>query len=113
MDNRMFLIAGVLLAVAIGTLAVFFASSNPDGLESSALVIQGQKPLTGDTPPDAEVQEPGGGGFSYTSPMPDYTLGRGPGKTGDTLAIIIGIILSFIIVLGIAKLAILARRQDQ
>jgi len=55
MDNRTFIIAGIIIALAIGGAAVFLASGDPDGLESTALVVQGQKELTGVTPEDAEL----------------------------------------------------------
>jgi len=54
-DNKTLIVAGLVIAVLIGVLAVFFASSDPDGLESTAMMIQGGKTLTGPTPPDAEI----------------------------------------------------------
>ena len=57
MDNKTFIIAGIVVALLIGVVAVFMASADPDGLESTALVVQGQKELTGGTPPDAEIEE--------------------------------------------------------
>ena len=59
MDNKTFIIIGIAIAIIIGVIAVFFASGDPDGLESTALMIQGQKTLTGGTPPDAEVHSTG------------------------------------------------------
>ena len=47
MDNKTFIIAGIIIALLIGVVAVFMASGDPDGLESTALVVQGQKELTG------------------------------------------------------------------
>ena len=47
MDNKTFIIVGIAIALLIGVVAVFFASGDPDGLESTALMIQGQKSLTG------------------------------------------------------------------
>ena len=40
-DNKTFIIAGLLISLLIGTIAVFLASSDPDGLESTALVVSG------------------------------------------------------------------------
>lgn len=102
MDNKTFIITGVIVALLIGLVAVFLASGDPDGLESSALVVQGQKELTGTTPEDAEVNEDPDGKFSYTSPMPDYALGEEMGALGGIIAIVIGTILAFLIVLGLA-----------
>lgn len=107
MDNRTFLIAGVIVALLIGVVAVFFASSDPDGLESTALIIQGDKTLTGDTPPNAEVNEDIPGRFVYEAPMKDYSLGDSLGSTGGIIAMILGVLLSLGVVLGATK--ILAR----
>ena len=102
MDNRTFIIAGILIAIVIGGAAVFLASGDPDGLESTALVVQGQKDLTGATPQDAELHEETEGRFSYTAPMPDYTMGDDMGATGGIVAIVAGTLLAFLVVLGIA-----------
>lgn len=101
MDNKTFIIAGILVALLIGVVAVFMASGDPDGLESTALVVQGQKELTGVTPEDAEIEEDMTGKFSYTSPMPDYALGEEMGPLGGIIAIALGTLLAFIVVLGL------------
>ncbi|MFA4859771.1 PDGLE domain-containing protein [Methanoregula sp.] len=102
MDNKTFLAAGIIIALLIGVVAVFTASGDPDGLESTALVVQGQKTITGATPPDAEIKEDLNGKFAYSSPMPDYSLGEQMGSAGGLVAIVVGTILAFIVVLGIA-----------
>lgn len=102
MDNKTFIIAGIIVALLIGVIAVFMASGDPDGLESTALVVQGQKELTGDTPENAEIQEDLTDKFSYTSPMPDYALNEDMGPIGGVIAIIVGTVLAFLVVLGIA-----------
>lgn len=102
MDNKTFIIAGIVVALLIGAVAVFLASGDPDGLESTALVVQGQKTITGDTPADAEIHEETAGRFSYSSPMPDYSLGESLGPLGGLIAIIAGTILAFLVVLGLA-----------
>jgi cobalt/nickel transport protein len=103
MDTKTFVIAGIVVALLIGVVAVFMASADPDGLESTALIIQGQKTLTGPTPENAEIQEDLNGKFSYTSPMPDYSLGEKMGTLGGIIAIVVGTLLSFVVVLGSAK----------
>jgi cobalt/nickel transport protein len=102
MDNKTFIIIGVIVALIIGGVAVFLASGDPDGLESTALVVQGQKELTGATPEDAEIHEDLTGKFSYESPMPDYSLGDSMGSAGGIVAIVVGTILAFLVVLGLA-----------
>lgn len=102
MDNKTFLIAGIIVALLIGVVAVFLASGDPDGLESTALIVQGQKTLTGATPEDAEIHEDLTGKFAYSSPMPDYSLGESMGTAGGLIAIVVGTILAFLVVLGLA-----------
>lgn len=101
-DNKTFIIAGIVVALLIGVVAVFMASGDPDGLVSTALIVQGQKTLTGPTPPDAEIKEDLNGKFSYFSPMPDYSLGESMGSAGGLVAIVVGTILAFLVVLGLA-----------
>ncbi len=101
-DNKTFIIGGIIIALIIGVAAVFLASGDPDGLESTALVVQGQKDITGGTPADAEIHETTEGRFSYESPMPDYALGEEMGPLGGIIAIVLGTILAFLVVLGIA-----------
>jgi cobalt/nickel transport protein len=110
MDNRTFIIAGIAVALLIGVVAVFLASGDPDGLESTALMVQGQKDLTGPTPPDAEIHEDTTGKFSYTAPMQDYSLGEQIGTPGGIIAIVAGTLLACGLVFGIAKLLI-ARKK--
>lgn len=102
MDNKTFIIAGIIVALIIGGIAVFMASGDPDGLESTALVVQGQKTITGGTPADAEIHEETAGRFAYSSPMPDYSLGEAMGSAGGLVAIIVGTIIAFLVVLGLA-----------
>ena len=101
MDNRTFLIVGLVISLLEGCIAVFMASSDPDGLESTALVVQGDKTLTGAAHEDAEIHEVTEGRFSYESPMPDYALGEEMGSAGGLVAILAGTILAFLAVLGL------------
>lgn len=112
-NTRTLLIGGLIIAIIIGVAAVFLASGDPDGLESTALVVQGEKTLTGDTPPDAVVQENVADTFSYTSLMPDYSLGEEWGPVGGVLAIVIGIILAFSIAIGIAYTVKIAAKPNK
>jgi cobalt/nickel transport protein len=113
MDTKTFLIAGIMVALLIGVMAVFFASGDPDGLESTALMVQGQKTLTGDTPQGAEIQEDTTGKFSYESPMPDYSLGEQLGPLGGVIAIVAGTLLAFGIVLGLSKVLIAKKKEQE
>nr|WP_319539819.1 PDGLE domain-containing protein [uncultured Methanospirillum sp.] len=100
MDNKTFLIVGVIIALVIGVLAVFLASGDPDGLESTALMVSGQKDLTGAAPEDGDAEAVGTGTFTYESPMPDYSLGEAMGPFGGVIAIIVGIFLTLAVVTG-------------
>ena len=100
MDNKTFLIVGVIIALVIGVLAVFLASGDPDGLESTALIVSGQKELTGASPEDGDAEAVGTGTFVYESPMPDYSLGDEMGPLGGVIAIIVGIFLTLAVVIG-------------
>jgi cobalt/nickel transport protein len=99
-DNKTFIIAGVIIAILIGVVAVFLASGDPDGLESTALVVSGQKDLTGSAPEEGDPEVIGTGSFAYESPMPDYSLGESMGSSGGIVAIIAGIIITLIVVVG-------------
>jgi cobalt/nickel transport protein len=100
-DNKNLIVGGLILAILIGVVAVFFASGDPDGLESTALIIQGGKTLTGPTPPDAEIVENMDGKFAYSAPMPDYSLGEESGPGGGILAIVGGTLLAFLVAIGL------------
>ena len=100
MDNKTFLIVGIIVAVAIGVLAVFLASGDPDGLESTALMVSGQKALTGPAPEEGDPEAVGTGTFAYNAPMPDYSLGESMGSVGALVAIIVGIFLTLAVVVG-------------
>jgi len=112
MDNKTFIIVGIAVALIIGVAAVFLASGDPDGLESTALMVQGQKTLTGDTPADAEINEETKDRFSFTSPMPDYSLGEELGPLGGIIAIVAGTLLAFVVVLGVLKLVVPKKKTD-
>jgi cobalt/nickel transport protein len=102
-SNRALVAGGVVLAIVIGIGAVFFASSDPDGLDSTALITQGQKELTVPAGPGAEVDEsvlPGK--FEYSAPFPDYTV-EGGSKLSDAGLIVAGTLLALVAVLGIGR----------
>ena len=102
-SNRALLAGGLVLALVVGVAAVFFASSDPDGLDSTALVTQGQKDLTGPANPGAELDEAAlPGSFEYSAPFPDYTV-EGADKLTDVGLIVAGTLLALIVVLGLGR----------
>ena len=100
MDNKTFLIVGSIVAVVIGVLAVFLASGDPDGLESTALIVSGQKDLTGPSPKEGDPLVVGTGTFTYESPLSDYSMGEAMGPLGSVFSIVAGIILTLGVVIG-------------
>ncbi|MGB9937393.1 MAG: PDGLE domain-containing protein [Methanobacterium sp.] len=82
--NKKFLLGGITIALIIAILAPFLASSNPDGLDSTAQKVM-ENPET----------EP-----AFESPLPDYTI---PFLGEDNpLGGVIALVLGTLIVLGIA-----------
>lgn len=95
-NNTQFLIGGLVIAILIGGLAVFLASGDPDGLESTALYVQGEKTLTGDSPEDGDPEAVGvSDAVEYDAPLPDYSMGEEGGKPGELIAVFAGIGLVF------------------
>lgn len=103
-DNKTFMIAGLIIAIIVGGLAVFLASGDPDGLESTALYVQGEKELTGPSPEDGDAEAIGLGTFEYEAPLPDYSTGEEGGKPGEIIAVFAGIIVMFVLGFGATKL---------
>jgi len=103
-DNKTFMIAGLVIAIIVGGLAVFLASGDPDGLESTALFVQGEKTLTGPSPEDGDPEAIGAGTFEYEAPLPDYSTGEEGGKAGEVLAVFAGIVIMFILGFGATRL---------
>ncbi len=101
-SNRALIAAGVVLAILVGAGAVFFASSDPDGLDSTALITQGQKELTQPAAPGAEVDEsvlPGQ--FDYSAPFAEYTAGGS--KLADAGLMIAGTLVALVAVLALGR----------
>ncbi|HDS62581.1 MAG TPA: cobalamin biosynthesis protein CbiN [Methanofollis liminatans] len=103
METKQFVAIGLVIALIIGVTAVFLASGDPDGLESSALVVQDAKALTGPSPEDADAEAIGAGTFEYAAPLPDYSMGESGGKVGEIVAVVLGTILALLIVFGVGR----------
>ncbi len=104
---KKFLVFGLVIALIIGGCAVFFASSDPDGLDSTLLVSGGVKeifaPATGEE--IAEAEDP----IGWSAPMPDYALGDS--IAGGIIALIIGIFAALVIILLAAKIIYSSSRK--
>lgn len=96
------LVAGLVIALIIGGCAVFFASGDPDGLDSTLLVSGGAKDIF--APAFGEIEE-ADDPIGWESPMPDYVLGgEEAGYTGALIALIIGIFAALAIILIAARI---------
>lgn len=94
--NKKLLLGGVAAALIIALLAPFLASSNPDGLESTAQKVMPNP----DTKP------------AFQSPLSDYTV---PGLGEDNpLGGVISLVLGTLLVLGIAYgLSLLLKKKRE
>ncbi|MCL2156672.1 MAG: PDGLE domain-containing protein [Methanobrevibacter sp.] len=88
--TKKFMIIGVAVALIIAILAPFIASTNPDGLESTA----------------EKILNPGVSDEAiHSAPMPDYIIPSiGEDPISGSIAILIGVIMVFIIAYGIGYL---------
>ena len=105
----MVIVAGIAIALAIAIYAPYYASTYPDGLDSTFLSAYGAKDTTTVhideskvVLAEAAVAEKTGNAFSWEAPLPDYTL-PGLEKPGEVLAIIFGVLVLFILGFGISR----------
>ena len=105
----MLIVAGITIALAIAIFAPYYASTYPDGLDSTFLAAYGAKEVStvhideskvGSA--EAAVAEKTGNMFTWQAPLPDYSL-PGLDKTGEVLAILFGVIVLFILGFGISR----------
>lgn len=99
MDNKNFIIIGLVIIICVGVLAAFFASSNPDGLDSTfeGLAEQGDVPT--------EQVDSLAASVGYTAPVPDYSVtALGEGGASSAVAIVAGIFIVFVLIYGIGYL---------
>jgi cobalt/nickel transport system permease protein len=105
----MVIVAGITIALAIAIFAPYYASTYPDGLDSTFLSAYGAKDTNAvhideskATLAEAAVAEKTGNMYSWEAPFPDYTL-PGLDKPGEVLAIIFGVLVLFILGFGISR----------
>ena len=105
----MLIVAGISCALAISIFAPYYASTYPDGLDSTFLSAYGVKDVSTvhiDESKiiiaEAAVAEKTGNTFSWQAPLPDYSL-PGLDKPGEVLAILFGVIVLFILGFGISR----------
>ncbi|HJJ36558.1 MAG TPA: PDGLE domain-containing protein [Methanocorpusculum sp.] len=109
---KKFLIAGIIIVLVIAGAAVLFASANPDGLDSTFLIAEGQKevfaPATGDEISGEELDP-----VMWNAPMPDYALGEEGSPVGGMVAVIIGVIVALGAIVAIAFAAMKSRTKKE
>jgi len=105
----MIIVTGIAIALAIAIFAPYYASTYPDGLDSTFLSAYGARDTTTvhideskAILAEAAVAEKTGNTFSWEAPMPDYNL-PGLDKPGEVLAIIFGVLVLFILGFGISR----------
>jgi cobalt/nickel transport protein len=105
----MLIIAGITFALAIAIFAPYYASTYPDGLDSTFLSVYGAKDVStvhideskvGAA--EAAVADTTGNTFVWQAPLPDYSL-PGLDKPGEVLAILFGVLVLFILGFGISR----------
>jgi cobalt/nickel transport protein len=105
----MVIIAGITIALAIAICAPYYASTYPDGLDSTFLSAYGAKDVTTVHINDAkaasaeeQVAEKTGNTFSWQAPLPDYSV-PGLEKPGEVMAILFGVLVLFSLGFGISR----------
>ena len=90
---------GIAIALALALLAPVLASSNPDGLESSAASF----------PSADEKEQP-----ALEAPMPDYVIpSLGDGPLSGAIAIVLGTLLVLLLTMGAGRLLAAKRLKDE
>jgi len=104
------ILGGITVALAIALIAPYYASTYPDGLDSTFLSASGAKSTNSvqiDEGSAAAAQhaitEQTGNTFSWQAPLTDYTV---PGfeKPGQVFAILSGILVLFLLGFGFSRL---------
>jgi cobalt/nickel transport system permease protein len=105
----MVIAAGIVVALSIAIFAPYYASTYPDGLDSTFLTLSGVKdPDTvsvnesGIESAHATVLEKTGNSVSWEAPLTDYAI-PGMDKPGEVLAIIFGVVVLFALGFGISR----------
>ncbi|HEX3001944.1 MAG TPA: cobalt transporter CbiM [Methanoregula sp.] len=109
------IIAGIGIALVIAIFAPYYASTYPDGLDSTFLSAYGAKDvntvhINEDTAASAEVvvAEKTGNSFSWQAPLTDYAI-PGMEKPGEVMAIVFGILVLLVLGFGITR--VIARKN--
>jgi hypothetical protein len=105
----MLMVAGITIALAIAVFAPYYASTYPDGLDSTFLTAYGAKEVNTVHIDESKaefaetaVAEKTGNTFTWQAPLPEYSL-PGLDKPGEVLAILFGVFVLFLLGFGISR----------
>jgi cobalt/nickel transport system permease protein len=105
----MLMVAGISIALAIAVFTPYYASTFPDGLDSTFLTAYGAKEVNTVHINESKaefaetaVAEKTGNTFTWQPPLPEYSL-PGLDKPGEVLAILFGVFVLFILGFGISR----------
>ena len=100
---------GIVVAIGIAIFAPYYASTYPDGLDSTFQSIYGAKdantPMLNEarvTAAEIAVAEKTGNRVSWQAPFTDYSL-PGLDKPGEVIVIVFGVIVIFILGFGVSR----------
>jgi cobalt/nickel transport protein len=99
-----FVVAGLLVAVVLAVFGSPFASSHPDGLESSVM----KSACKGAADQDACLAEKAGESRWSRAPLADYGGDAGPAMSG-----LLGVAATFLIGYGLVRFVRSNRRRDK
>jgi len=104
--------AGIAVALSIAILAPYYASTYPDGLESTFLTLSGAKNTgifpANETSPQSAQAAVTDDSLPWKAPLIDYTI-PGLDKPGEVLAIMFGVVVLFALGFGVSRL--MAKKQ--
>jgi len=92
---------GLIIAFLISILSPFLASTNPDGLESTAEKVINEKVLHQNLEEIGLKEE----GSVIPAPMPDYGI-EGMGKIGEIIALVVGTMITLGLTYGLSKVLV-------
>ncbi len=108
-------VSGIIIALGIAVLAPYYASTYPDGLDSTFLKISGVSSeghtIVDETSAEAvqtKLVENTGTSFSWAAPFTGYTL-PGLDKPGEILVLVAGVVALFLLGFGVSRF--IARRN--
>jgi len=96
-----FVVVGLAICIAFAAIAPFVASSNPDGLDSTAQGLLGEE--------GASAQEQS---YYQGAPLPDYVVPQlGEDTPSSAVAVVIGVVAVLVVAWAMSSLVIRGREK--